>query len=431
MANQITTLPTPPTRQSPATFAAHADTFLGALPTFVTEANALATEAETNASTAEAQATLATGAAQDAMAFASVGNAAKWVSGATYAIGDVAWSPVSYLTYRRKTAGAGTTDPSTDTSNWAFAGGNTNTTRSARTSNTALGQSDRGRLIDVTSGTFTQTFISASVLRDGWWCYIRNNGTGDITLDPSGSETIDGLTSFIMYPGETRLIQCDGTGFHSMVLKSFYRVFATTSTFVEPPGYSRLGIEMWGGGASGSKRSAGTASEGGGGGACSKFEYASSSGGTSHTITIGAGATPVTIGGTGNLGGSSSVFGVSALGGGVATYNYAGGGAYGATFANDAISSSGYGGFMSGGNGYSGSVGATPSIYGGGGGGGITAGGETMAASSSVFAGNGGAASSASNGTDGTIPGGGGGATISGTQSGAGARGECRIWGIL
>lgn len=38
-----------------------------------------------------------------------------------------------------------------------------------------------------------------------------------------------------------------------MVLKSFYRVFATTSTFVEPPGYSRLGVEMWGGGADGAK----------------------------------------------------------------------------------------------------------------------------------------------------------------------------------
>ena len=39
----ITALPTPPSRQQPeATFATNADNFLGALPTFVTEANARA-----------------------------------------------------------------------------------------------------------------------------------------------------------------------------------------------------------------------------------------------------------------------------------------------------------------------------------------------------------------------------------------------------
>lgn len=166
MANQITTLPTPPTRQSLATFAAHADTFLGALPTFVTEANALATEAETNASTAEAQATLATGAAQDAMAFASVGNAAKWVSGAAYAIGDVAWSlsVISPTGAKQQGLGQQTRRPIRPTG--AFAGGNTNTTRSAHLpSNTALGQSDRGRLIDVTSGTFTDIYLRICIAR--------------------------------------------------------------------------------------------------------------------------------------------------------------------------------------------------------------------------------------------------------------------------
>lgn len=43
----------------------------------------------------------------------------KWVSGTTYAEGDVRWSPANYQTYRRKSAGAGATDPSADTTNWA------------------------------------------------------------------------------------------------------------------------------------------------------------------------------------------------------------------------------------------------------------------------------------------------------------------------
>ena len=40
----ITALPTPPTRADPATFATRGDAFLAALPTFATEANALAVD---------------------------------------------------------------------------------------------------------------------------------------------------------------------------------------------------------------------------------------------------------------------------------------------------------------------------------------------------------------------------------------------------
>lgn len=44
-----------------------------------------------------------------------------WVSGTNYAIGNVRWSPANYLNYRRITTGAGTTDPSADSTNWKLA----------------------------------------------------------------------------------------------------------------------------------------------------------------------------------------------------------------------------------------------------------------------------------------------------------------------
>ena len=109
----ITALPTPPSRDDPANFSARADAFLSALPTFATEANALAADVNTDASDAAASA---------AAAIAASG-ATKWVSGTTYAEGDVVWSPITYFIYRRKSAGAGTTDPSSDSTNWALVGG--------------------------------------------------------------------------------------------------------------------------------------------------------------------------------------------------------------------------------------------------------------------------------------------------------------------
>ena len=104
----ITALPTPPRRDNPDTFADDGDTFLGALPTFATEANALATEVNTAADEATAQA---------AAALSAVG-AVQWVSGTTYAVGYCVWSPITHYSYRRKIAGAGTIDPSVDTTNW-------------------------------------------------------------------------------------------------------------------------------------------------------------------------------------------------------------------------------------------------------------------------------------------------------------------------
>jgi len=104
----ITPLPTPPSRDDPTNFATRADAFLGALPDFATEANALAVDVNEDAGIASAAADAA----------AQTLDAPQWVSGTTYAQGVAVWSPITYVTYRRKIAGAGTTDPSADPTNW-------------------------------------------------------------------------------------------------------------------------------------------------------------------------------------------------------------------------------------------------------------------------------------------------------------------------
>ena len=115
----ITPLPTPPSRDDPTNFRTRGDAFLGALPTFGSEANALAGEVNANATAAASSATAAAASATEA---ASVSGVALWVSGTTYAAGVCVWSPADYQTYRRKSGGAGTTDPSADSTNWARLG---------------------------------------------------------------------------------------------------------------------------------------------------------------------------------------------------------------------------------------------------------------------------------------------------------------------
>ena len=55
-----------------------------------------------------------------------------------------------------------------------------------------------------------------------------------------------------MYPGETRLVTCDGTGFYTIVLTGYYRTFTATGTWVKAAGYTaHSGCQMPAGGGGG------------------------------------------------------------------------------------------------------------------------------------------------------------------------------------
>lgn len=318
---------------------------------------------------------------------------------------------------------------------------------SERTANAQLGASDIGKIVKVTSGTFLQTFAAAATLGAGWWCYYKNAGTGDVTIDPYGSETIDGVTSFVMYPGETRFIQCDGTGFSSIIVAQFSKTFTSSGTFYKPPGYSAFGAFLWSGGASGNRSGSTTVTAfGGAGGGCFAFTIPEVLLSASETVLVGAGGNSSTTS-SGNAGGNTSIGSVATVYGG-STYENGGSvlsgiavqpyvtpiqGFVGAARANRMPAPSTiYGGAAS--SYHSETPSYTPfagnSIYGGACGGGVSTVGVVATPGTSTFGGDGGAASISTNGSAGVAPGGGGGGTQTGTQSGAGARGECRIWGI-
>jgi hypothetical protein len=300
--------------------------------------------------------------------------------------------------------------------------------RSARTSNTILGTADKGTLVDITSGTFAQTFTASATLASGWFCYLRNSGTGAITLTPNGAETIDGLTTFVMYPQECRLVQCSGTTLTSVVLHPFYQIYTASlaSGFVKPPGYVTFAGLLWGGASGGGKAATSNFAHGGAGGVCVPLMLLASAMAATNDVTIGAGGTGASVNGDGTAGGDSSV----------ATYVTAKGAPAGATTSYDPVgvqqtATAGvtiiYNGGIPGGNG------AQPAatLYGGTAGGGVSSGNVVSAPATAFYGGAGGAAVVAAPGSAGSTPGGGGGATQTGANAGNGARGELRIWGVV
>jgi hypothetical protein len=131
-APTISPLPTPPSRSTdPANFAIEADAFVAALPEFQTDANAqaayldgLADDVTADVAAAAASAADAleseTAAAASAAGAAAAADVTAWVSGTNYTTGINVYSPINFQTYRRRTNGAGTTDPSLDATNWAL-----------------------------------------------------------------------------------------------------------------------------------------------------------------------------------------------------------------------------------------------------------------------------------------------------------------------
>lgn len=316
-------------------------------------------------------------------------------------------------------------------------GTNGYTGRLARAADATLGAADIGKIVDVTGGTFTQTFAACATLGGNWHCWIKNSGNGDVTLDPNGAETIDGLSSFIMYPGEVRLITCDGAALRSIVIQGYYKVFTSSATFIKPPGYKSHDGVLWSGGQGGNFGGGpGASVTGGFGGGAFPFSFPDSLIPANVSVTIGAGGAGVTTG-SGLAGGDSS-FGTlltvkgatSAQGGAVARPD----GTAFVVISNSALGVFGFEGAAMTSNcnntvwGGAGAIG-TPAISGssiwGGAAGASMNNNAATTAGTSKFGGNGGAT-----GQPGAAPAGGGGSAAAGT-TGAGARGELRIQGVV
>lgn len=197
--------------------------------------------------------------------------------------------------------------------------------RVERDSNSMLTASNVNSLIVITANSFTQTFDAPASLGAGWFCEYKNEGSGEITIPDS-----DGVNNWKMYSGEHRLFTCDGASISSEVINPHMAIFTASGSYIVPPRYKAVGVQVAGagaGGGSGRRGAAGSSragGSGGGGGALRREILNSIAAGTSVTVTIGAGGTGGaavevndTDGNNGTAGGNSS-FGsyVTAYGGG-------------------------------------------------------------------------------------------------------------------
>ena len=79
--------------------------------------------------------------------------------------------------------------------------------------NYTTGTSDRAKVLVWTGGAGTLSFDGAPTLGSDWFVNVRNSGTGDLTLDPSSSELINGASTLVLSPGDSAIVVTNGVQF--------------------------------------------------------------------------------------------------------------------------------------------------------------------------------------------------------------------------
>ncbi len=85
----------------------------------------------------------------------------------------------------------------------------------AKTANYTVAREDLGKVL-ACSGTFTVTLTAAASLGNGFVIGIKNTGSGIVTIDPNGSELIDGVTTLVVNPGWAYMVVCDGVAWRTI-----------------------------------------------------------------------------------------------------------------------------------------------------------------------------------------------------------------------
>lgn len=103
---------------------------------------------------------------------------------------------------------------------------------------------DRAKLIRGTA-SFTLSLTAAATLGDGWFVDVLAT-TGTITIDPNGSETIDGSTTLAITVGQSARIRCNGTAFYSQFRAGLTApVFATSAKITSTDAGSGTGPDLY------------------------------------------------------------------------------------------------------------------------------------------------------------------------------------------
>jgi hypothetical protein len=85
----------------------------------------------------------------------------------------------------------------------------------SKIANFTAGVDSLGVLFDCQT-SLTVNVTAAATLGNGWYCWLKNTSSGTVTIDPNGSETVNGATTLALSPGASVMLVCNGASFQTV-----------------------------------------------------------------------------------------------------------------------------------------------------------------------------------------------------------------------
>lgn len=80
--------------------------------------------------------------------------------------------------------------------------------------NLAITSVHQNALIRCTAA-LTLSLLAAAGAGQGFYFLVKNESSGNVTIDPSGAETIDGAATYVLYPNDSVIVICNGTTWYT------------------------------------------------------------------------------------------------------------------------------------------------------------------------------------------------------------------------
>lgn len=65
------------------------------------------------------------------------------------------------------------------------------------------------------TAALTLSLLAAAGAGQGFYFLVKNESSGNVTIDPSGAETIDGAATYVLYPNDSVIVICDGATWYT------------------------------------------------------------------------------------------------------------------------------------------------------------------------------------------------------------------------
>lgn len=114
------------------------------------------------------------------------------------------------------------------------------------TTGTTVASSNRaGALVWNSTGEGTLNLLTAASAGNNFFVFVRNEGGGDLTIDPAGTETINSASNLVLRPGDSATLITDGAEWYTIGLgQQAVFAFDYTSITVTGGDYTLAGSEL-------------------------------------------------------------------------------------------------------------------------------------------------------------------------------------------